>query len=112
VDCIERDAEIVSDGNASFGFIKNSGEQRKTAEAPLLFRRSIDQKPRISAENERAPADNFMEEQRKTAGSVSDAPHRLRCLPRRVPPDMYRWRGLTGCSPQLYQEIPLLICCK
>jgi hypothetical protein len=43
---------------------KNSGKQRKQRTAQLLFRRSMEQKPRISANNESSLAVNFMEEQR------------------------------------------------
>jgi hypothetical protein len=44
---------------------KNSGKQRKQRTAQLLFRHSMAQKPRVSANNESSLAVNFMEEQRK-----------------------------------------------
>jgi len=45
-------------------------KQRETAGVSLLFRPSVARKPRISAENERPLAVNFVEEQRKTARSA------------------------------------------
>ena len=45
-------------------------KQRETAGVSLLFRTSVARKPRISGENERPLAVNFVEEQRKTARSA------------------------------------------
>jgi len=59
VDLIERGAEIVSDGNASLD-PKTAGNSEEQRAASLLFRHSIAREPRISAENERLLADNFM----------------------------------------------------
>jgi uncharacterized protein YcbX len=54
---------------AMLSSLENSGKQRRTATCLLFFRSRNRQRPRISAADEMSFAVDFVEEQRKTAGT-------------------------------------------